>query len=265
MLGRHFHSDIQRGIITQGLSTIDEVELYLRKVDETNNVSLNSEANRSSNFPRRKPAHRENNTAQEGGWRERGNNDNTNNSGSNTNRNTNIHNITLFNRDFEEILSDPESDSEETAVITLPTLSVCINETRVEMLVDSGSPINAISEKMLKQLNQSSNYPVLPVNKLAIGGSIGSSKQRISRQVMLPISMGGSTFDIIFFVVPGLAKDTLLGYSWFKLHGGTISTETGIFSFLYEGVAYEVPVEDETIDTMRINFCDISNVGVSKA
>lgn len=258
MLTKHFPGDVQRGIITQGFCLLDEVEEYLRRLDETPSTWENdsrrpnrdSEANSRSNNNRPNTGNR------------------TRNAGDvhhASDRAYNINNITTFNQEFDDILSDPESDNEETPLNMLPVVVASVYGVCIEILIDSGSPINAISEKLFGHLSGKGTLPILPVNKLAVGGSLGGGKERVSRQVMLPVSIADSVVDIIFFVVPKLNKDILLGYSWLVENKGLLLPENKTFTFSYKGRQFEIPVENGAVDTnMTINCCQVASDGSVK-
>nr|CAI5829091.1 unnamed protein product [Callosobruchus analis] len=167
MLSKHFSSEIQRGIVTLGLKTIDEIDEYLREVDEVRREAPVGQSNNS----------RENtNVSNEG-------------QGDGNVRQVMSH-LTAFNDENDFLNSDSESEEvSEQSKFKSPILRAKVGSVESDIIVDSGSEVSAISEKFFDEIKQHLKVPVLPVSGLAISPAFGAKRQRIKWQILLSIQL----------------------------------------------------------------------------
>nr|CAI5825489.1 unnamed protein product [Callosobruchus analis] len=114
--------------------------------------------------------------------------------------------------------SDIEENLEPEKFET-PAILLEVGGEPLPALLDSGSEVTAISEKLYNKLVDTLKFPVLPVTKVSISVATGNIKQRIKKQVLLPIWLSdiGKQIDIRCLVVPGLNCDVLLGCDFSKI------------------------------------------------
>lgn len=193
LLGKHFSLEVQRGLVTLGLKTFNEIDEYLRNIENT--YSHASEAVRSRDVP--------NDTGSSGEWR-RGNR-------RGTDANLRHMQATRFNEDFEYCESDADSDTK--SFCKSPLIRGSVLDMPTDILIDSGSEISAVSESFFHSKNDVKDIPILPVTNVAIKVAVGGKQYRVRRQVLLPIGISDANIEIHVkcFVIPGLNRDVLLG------------------------------------------------------
>nr|CAI5818914.1 unnamed protein product [Callosobruchus analis] len=176
MVSRHFPAEIQRGIAILGLKTFDEVEEYLRNIDEAGpEVRMSSGGN---NIQRR----------QQNFGRERRDTERLDGGIGNV-RNIMSHKIPVFCEDLDLVSSDAESDVGEEIKFQSPILRGKIGCVSMDIVVDSGSEVSAISENLFNKMKEHMRIPTLPVSGLAISPAFGAKRQRIRLQALLPIKL----------------------------------------------------------------------------
>nr|CAI5829092.1 unnamed protein product [Callosobruchus analis] len=177
MLSKHFSSEIQRGIVTLGLKTIDEIDEYLREVDENERASYTNEGSRGQ--------------GQGSNWRSQpqGNSYAVSNEGQGDgNVRQVMSHLTAFNDENDFLNSDSESEEvSEQSKFKSPILRAKVGSVESDIIVDSGSEVSAISEKFFDEIKQHLKVPVLPVSGLAISPAFGAKRQRIKWQILLSI------------------------------------------------------------------------------
>nr|CAI5829913.1 unnamed protein product [Callosobruchus analis] len=153
--------------------------------------------------------------------------------------------------DIEENL---ESEKFETPAILLE-----VGGEPLPALLDSGSEVTAISEKLYNKLVDTLKFPVLPVTKVSISVATGNIKQRIKKQVLLPIWLSdiGKQIDIRCLVVPGLNCDILLGCDFLKNHNVVVDFKTAAASVTIENNKHLINfVSCNEVDNLtHINIC----------
>lgn len=259
LLSKHFSPDIQRGIITLGIKTFDELDEYLRNIDT---IEI-SERNRVMN----RGAGGSNN------WRRNGHSGEARDQGSGDNRsdNRNMRNIqaTKFNDDLD---FSSESESDELGIegsndnffqFKSPLVRAQVGNRKVDILVDSGSEITAISEKLYRDILGDMDIPTLPVTNLAIKVAIGGKQQRIKLQVLLPVVIPGAciSFDVKCLVVPGLNRDVLFGTDWLLEYKVNMDFSKSVLRFFVKNKAYTVEYSSgcgSLNDGMELRSVDVS-------
>ncbi|CAH1995733.1 unnamed protein product [Acanthoscelides obtectus] len=151
-----------------GLKTVDEIDAYLREVDEVQNeATLGRYSNARDN-------------------RDSGVEDDAGNV---------VRNIVAINAPFCDdasslLSSDSESekDVEEQKYRSL-VLRARVGSIEADIVVDSGSEVSAVSDKFLEKIKPQVKVPMLPVSTLAISPAFGAKKQLIKLQILLSIRL----------------------------------------------------------------------------
>ncbi|KAL3286740.1 hypothetical protein HHI36_001233 [Cryptolaemus montrouzieri] len=223
MLSRHFSSEIERGIVTKGFITKDEVERYLKKVNNTyrsegqrnsrgentsGDTTVRNEDNPSDNSGNR--SWRSENISQSGNYRS---NYQSRNSGG-----RNMRAITSFNSAPVELLSSDEEEAvDDDIVVPKVNLRICGKNAEFDhvVLLDSGSDICAISDAFFEEIERHiRNIPVLPVSNTSIGLAAGATKHLIRCQVLLSVKIHDALFEVECLMVPNINAGLLFGSNW---------------------------------------------------
>nr|CAH7765237.1 unnamed protein product [Callosobruchus chinensis] len=250
MLSKHFPSEIQRGIVTMGLKTIDEIDEYLREVDDVRREAPVGQGNNS----------RENTN----GKNRRQNNEcvGYTNAGS---RGQVMSRLTTFNDENDFLSSESESEEvSEQSKFKSPILRAKVGSVQSDIIVDSGSEVSAVSEKFFDGIKQYVKVPVLPVSGLAISPAFGAKRQRIKWQILLSIQLlshQNIDLDVKCLVIPGLNCDILFGCDWLASFKASIDFQSSKASFSYGDEAFTIPFHSE-VDTdgqLSVNLCSSSS------
>nr|CAI5868790.1 unnamed protein product [Callosobruchus analis] len=177
MLAKHFPPDIQRGMMILGLNDFDSVDDYLHNIDES--YSRDRDIDRAAGHSNPNAYRESRNDAPTNNWR-----------GEDAARNDdrNLRYITKFNAD-NDLMSEASDIEEnlESEKFETPAILLEVGGEPLPALLDSGSEVTAISEKLYNKLVDTLKFPVLPVTKVSISVATGNIKQRIKKQVLLPI------------------------------------------------------------------------------
>lgn len=221
LLSKHFASDVQRGIVTLGLKKFDEVDEYLTSIDltcgdDTPEPPTEQGVNRSGRGVQTSSsnthAHRNRNDGQE--WRQGRQTDN---------REVREMRVTSFNEDLD-LFSDFEEEeieiSESTCDLRAAFIDAQVGSIDVQILIDSGSEISAISEEFYNRVVKQLGVPLLPVTNVAIQVAVGGKRQRVKFQILLPVLLkkSGVLLDVKCLIVPGLNQNAIFGFDWLLQH-----------------------------------------------
>lgn len=249
MLVKHFPVEIQRGIITNGLHSIDEVESFLRKIDET------FESSQVDSRPRYRPPGNRGNVSGSTNARSR---DEERATGADQTRGSgNVRHI-FFQRDSSDLLTDSDSEPEDNNVVS-PVMIGKFGSRNIEILLDSGSDICAISESFYEELraeHSETSIPLLPVTNVSIAVAVGGNKQRIKRQISLPIEIGGLKMDVACLVVPKLNSNLLFGSNWMFKYRVRLDFEKSLLHFRENSNEYACEISFKISENdFQINLC----------
>nr|CAH7754572.1 unnamed protein product [Callosobruchus chinensis] len=177
LLTSHFPNKIRRGILNGNLRAFDDVEAFLKRIDESYE---NFRDGRGSMETRAES----NSIATE----------------------------VVFNRNRADLISDNEDDTPSHKIV-LPVIEIIIEGVRVDVLVDSGSQISCISAEFLEELLvQNNEIERLRFNSMTVTGAIGNKKCVVSEQVYLSVIILNDTqVDVTCIIVPGLSRKLILG------------------------------------------------------
>lgn len=213
-ISKHFPTEVRRGIITQGLHTIDSVEEYLRKIDDTYDEKSNdnSRAVNRNNFP---PNNSGNNRRYAPNNNNQNRDSNVQNEPANQRRQVNL--ITQFNKSTENLLCVEDEQINKNDVV-MPIIQGKIGNNEIGILIDSGSEISAIAEDHFNNIKDDIRAPVLPVAGVSISLAVGGKMQRVKHQVLLPIRIDDIRFEVVCLIVPKLNREVLLGSDFLSKH-----------------------------------------------
>uniref|UniRef100_V5GHR5 RNA-directed DNA polymerase n=1 Tax=Anoplophora glabripennis TaxID=217634 RepID=V5GHR5_ANOGL len=269
----HFPFEIQRGIVSLGLNTIDDVDRYLRKIDGTYFDEANIPGGNTNPIQNR--TNRTNNN--QSNWRNNDRVERYDRNGVNsreqrqvrpTNRDGNGDNVvaTIFNRSYEDLV---EEDKTVNVRKIVPVLNVKIESFLTTVLVDSGSQLTCVSQDYFdKILKIRSDVPTLPVNGVTVFGAIQNKGQQIKQQVFLNFEINEISFDFPCIVIPNLVRDVILGSDWMLEYSVVIDFEKfelrGIFKGTYQTVKLGVTSNNEVgVQEIRIEG-DKLEIGVQR-
>lgn len=235
MLSRHFSPDIQRGIISLGLNSFDEIDEYLRNIDSTYSFEQNS-----SGDTRGVPAQNRletNRTSANNNWRRpNGRSTGDDRPPDNNNRGVKHIQITRFNEELgfssDSDCGDAQENSEPDLIKSID-VAVRVGDIETSALIDCGSEITAISEKFYKKVSKTIQIALLPAANLSIRVAIGGKQQRIKSQVLLPVTVLGANIqlDVKCLVVPDLNREILFGLDWLKEYKAIVDFDESILRF----------------------------------
>lgn len=231
MIINHFPTDVQRGIVNSGYKNVDDIEKQLWKIDrfEENweNRDLTQNRNRGVRGVLSGSNNNNNNRQINSGWRD--------NRPGNVNDHKGVKEIsgevaTIFSENFEEILEEPMSEIKP--VVTLPTVDIDVENVRTVTLIDSGSQITGVSESFLGELIQENGkIPRIPARCTTLMGALGNKEAKVKEQVFLTFTLGNVEFEYPFLVIPGLARNIILGYDWLRDNQVTIDFSNNVLTF----------------------------------
>lgn len=258
MLGKHFSSDIERAIVMQGLNTVEAVDIFLQKMDDTfssgNSKSRDNRGQRGqggnfnsggNNPDNRRP----NNQGNERYSRVEGNREDANNVDQ-----SRVTHITMFNEDIDFFSSDSDEEVIDSTNLA-PFVDIEIEENTYKVLIDSGSDITAISEDFYKEISKEKQLPIIPVTAMSFSVAVGTKKHRVKRQVLLTAKIKGCEFDINSFVIPGLNQNIIFGSDWLTKFGVQLNFVNSTLNFNYRDHIL-------TVNFQQINSTRLSTVNV---
>lgn len=134
----------------------------------------------------------------------------------------------------DELLNDESID--ETKRVECPEIIIKLNGVTVKALIDTGSHINAISEEWF-HCNQHlmGKIDLVKLTNTSVKGAIGNRSKNISKQVFLQVDINNYTFDSVFFVVPELIKDCIIGMEMLSEEGCVINLPAKRIQFPTKG------------------------------
>ena len=111
-------------------------------------------------------------------------------------------------------------------------------------LIDTGSQVNAISEKWFKnKKNKLGNVETLRLSNTVIKGATGQRSKRVTQQVLLTTKIGDVEMDGVFLVVPELVTDCIIGIGLLEEYGCIIDFRNQQVTIPEKGNQKEVTAE----------------------
>ena len=115
---------------------------------------------------------------------------------------TNIHNELL-----EEEIDENGSN------FSMAEFEAEVFNSKYTFLVDSGSEITAMDDRIFEKIkNQTTEtIPQLPVLGISVIGVTGVRSKRVTRQIMLQLTINKHKINVPFLVIPGLNMGAIMG------------------------------------------------------
>ena len=124
---------------------------------------------------------------------------------------------------------------------------------QTDMLVDSGSEVTAISEEFAENnFEIFKNCAKLPITGKKVRVAIGNKTTNIKWQIICKLKIDESVEHMIFVIVPGLARNCILGYDGQKDLKIAIFPETDSMTYKNKVIAFESVQCDSTISHMSV-------------
>ncbi|KAK2577871.1 hypothetical protein KPH14_008172 [Odynerus spinipes] len=95
-----------------------------------------------------------------------------------------------------------------------PYIKLTLDEKSVEALVDTGSQVTCVSERLYDILKQHSHVKELPVANARVYTALRQKAVTIKRQIFIPMIIDEVRYDQVFLVVPYLSSECILGNDW---------------------------------------------------
>jgi hypothetical protein len=84
--------------------------------------------------------------------------------------------------------------------------------TVIHAILDSGSEVNLLSERVYRQLIQSGvEIPELPVESVVLVTAFGKRSKRIRKQALVDFTIGNDKFEGVFLVSLQLTNEAIIG------------------------------------------------------
>ena len=111
-------------------------------------------------------------------------------------------------------------------------------------LIDTGSQVNAISEKWFKNKKKKlGNVETLKLSNTVIKAATGQKSKRVTQQVLLTTRIGDVEGDGVFLVVPELVKDCIIVIGLLEEYGCIIDFRNKQLTIPGKGNQKEVTAE----------------------
>ena len=110
------------------------------------------------------------------------------------------------------------------------------NGTRIRAILDSGSEVNLLSERVYDRLVKSGlEVPVLPLQNVVLVTAFGRRSKKIRSQALVEFAIGSDIFEGVFMISPQLTSEAIIGCQLLKEYGTNINFERGTISYAREG------------------------------
>jgi hypothetical protein len=101
----------------------------------------------------------------------------------------------------------------------------------ISALLDSGSEVNLLSEKVYEKLIKAGvDIPVLPVENTVLVTAFGKISKRIRHQAL--ISVGSDVFENVFMVSSQLTNEAIICCQFLKKYDVSVNFDRGTLSYL---------------------------------
>jgi hypothetical protein len=147
----------------------------------------------------------------------------------------------------EEIIHDFEETTDmivlfinEASLANSPLVLVNVLKCRFTAILDSGSEVNLISERVYENLMETGlQVPTLPVEVVVLVMAFGWRSKRICRQALTEFYIGRDVFETIILVSSQLNSDAIFGCQFLSEHGVTINFRSETFTYVRNGETRE--------------------------
>lgn len=240
MVVSHFNTEIKKGVVCAGLVNADEVEAYLREVDELSvgeatRTNTASQDNRSDRNPDRNWRYNNRNTGNSERPPRRGESNQVREEASRgPNERDDRATVAVLLDNYEGLLEEEPQEVKQLAVA--PTIEINVESVAVRALVDSGSQLTCISRNFFNKLKQiNMHLPILPASCSTLIGALGDKSQKVREQVYLQFSINNWSFDYTCIIVPKLVRDIILGCDWMQDFSVNINFKNQQISGCFQG------------------------------
>jgi hypothetical protein len=128
----------------------------------------------------------------------------------------------------------------EASLANSPQVQIKLHEFQFTAILDSGSEVNLISERVYEKLIDAGlQVPTLPVEGVVLVSAFGRRSKRIRRQALIEFSIGRDVFETIVFVSSQLNNDAILGCQFLRESGVTINFGSETFTYVRHGETRE--------------------------
>lgn len=117
----------------------------------------------------------------------------------------------------EDLLESENLKNQHITNNKCPEIPIRLNNIEVVALIDSGSQINGISEEWyLRNKERLGKVETLKLSNTNVKGAIGTKSKLIRKQILLDVEIENYQFELVFFIIPALNKDCILGISMLR-------------------------------------------------
>lgn len=107
---------------------------------------------------------------------------------------------------------ESSNDSHEIKQIDFPEISVTINKSKINALIDTGSNVTCISEKwFLENKHHIGHFEELPITNTHIKTATGDRSKRITKIIMLPVMIENEETQLQVLLIPNLVRNLIIG------------------------------------------------------
>lgn len=162
---------------------------------------------------------------------------------------------------------DEEEETTNFPYNKCPEIKIKLNNVEVTALIDSGSQLNGIAETWFNHnKDKLGRIELLNLSNTNIKGAFGHKSKLIRKQVLLEAEVDNYKFDLVFFIIPGLNKDCILGINMLKEGECTIDFQQNVMHIKNRNYKknvedpneivhiHQIALDKETADEESINF-----------
>lgn len=118
---------------------------------------------------------------------------------------------------------DHEPDRSEITYRPSPKIDIRIGKVMVSGLIDTGSEINCISQRLFDELVAAGvEMDEFPITKTSIRGAVGKKSSKVASQIYVTIQIKELLFDVVLIIVNDLYCDLILGEMFLHETGAQI-------------------------------------------
>lgn len=262
----HFPPDIRRGIINCQSQSLDDIEMYLRKIDSTyvnTNSRMDSGTANRAYTARNNVQNSGNNNQQNNNFRNynrrNGNAEDDWGESRNSGGQPNVNPVaTIFNNNYDDLLSDVEDEVPATNKV-MPTVHVDIESVTTQALIDSGSQVSCVSKSFFEKLIKvNSRIPSIPAKCVTLVGALGDKNQKVQNQTLLTFRFEDFEVDYTCLVVPNLIRDVIFGCDFMRDYRVTINFSENYIQGVF-GEERRVYFTGQLSNSMLVSVSEISD------
>lgn len=135
-----------------------------------------------------------------------------------------------------------ENNKDVNATIDLPLVKMKVYGNEYTCLCDSGASNSVINEEIFLQLRQlNPKIQHTPTCGMFCTLAVGSRKQRIRGQALIPVELNGKNYEIIFLIIPNLMVNFIIGCTSFLSHRAILNFKQLHMSLEKDGEVYHIP------------------------